>query len=384
MLTTSFPRHASDGAGRFVLDLALRLIERGHAIDVLAPEPAAGRPPAMPEGVSLTWVPYLRPRALQRTFYGAGVLDNIASPLAWPGLGTFPLALASTVRRRAARWDAVVSHWVLPCGLVASRTALPHAALVHSGDAHLLSRLPGRARLARAIARNAHLFASSERTRATLRGSFDGASFDGAPPEIEVLPMGSDEPLVEADERDAARRALGIDGFLVLSIARLVPIKGIARTIDAVRARPGATLALAGDGPLRSQLTERARGIDARFLGSVDRATLRRWLAASDVVVLASSPLADGRTEGAPVAIAEALAAGIPVIASATGGVPDRIEHGANGLLVAPGDTDALTRALHRFATDAALADRLRAGARSRRAPSMRATAERIERALRA
>jgi glycosyltransferase involved in cell wall biosynthesis len=377
MPTTSFPRDERDSAGRFVLDLAVRLVDRGHTVEVLAPEPHEGRMPALPEGVSLRWVSYLRPRRLQRTFYGAGVLDNLGSPLAWPGLGTFPLALATVMHRRASEWDAVVSHWALPCGLLASRTGLPHAALVHSGDAHLLSRLPRRDRWARSIASGAHLFASSKPTRATLL-----SCFAGSPPDVDVLPMGSDEPTVADAEREAARRELGVDGLVVLSIARLVPIKGIERTIDAVASTSNATLALAGDGPLRSVLMRRAAAIDARFLGSVDRTTLRRWLAASDVVVLASSPLADGRTEGAPVSISEALGAGIPVIASATGGVSDLVQDGVNGLLVAPGDGGALTRALQRFARDRALSAHLRAGARHHRPPSMRDAAARLERAL--
>jgi len=377
MPTTSFPRHQRDSAGRFVLELAIRLVERGHSIEVLAPEPDDGVAPAMPAGVSLGWVPYLRPRALQRTFYGGGVLDNLGSPLAWPGVGTFPLALATALRQRAPHWDAVVSHWALPCGLLASRTGLPHAALVHSADAHLLSRLPLRDRWARSIASGAKLFASSQGTRRTLL-----CAFIGAPPVVEVLPMGSDEPLVSERERAEARRALGVDGLVVLSIARLVPVKRIEHVIDAIAALPNATLVLAGEGPLRGELTARARDIAARFLGSVDRVTLRRWLAAADVVVLASSPLADGRTEGAPVAISEALGAGIPVIASATGGVPDLVEDGVNGLLITPGDVAALARALQGFAADRSLADRLRAGARSRRAPSMRSAAARLESAL--
>ncbi len=378
MLTTGFPRHARDGAGRFVLELAERLVERGHTIEVLAPEPDRGGPPSAPAGIALTWVPHLRPRRLQRTFYGAGVLDNVAAdPLAWPGLVTFPLALAAAVRERALRWDAVVSHWLLPCGLVGARTGLPHVALAHSGDVHLLSRLPARRHIARRIARDATLLASSEATRRTLR-----ASFEGDAPKVEVLPMGSDEPRVEPGERARARRSLGVDGLVVLSIARLVPIKGIERIIDATRSLPGATLALAGDGPLRDTLTARARGMDARFLGSVDRATLRLWLAAADVVVLASSPLASGRTEGAPVAVSEALSAGIPVIASATGGVVDLVDDGVSGLWVPAGDGAALEATLRRFATDAALASRLRAGAQASRPPSMRDAAARIEAAL--
>lgn len=382
MPTTSFPRDARDSAGRFVFDLAARLAERGHTVEVLSPEPAeVRRLPELPRGVSLRWVPYLRPRALERTFYRAGVLENLViDPLAWPGLVTHPIALVLALREAMPRWDAVVSHWALPCGLAAAWTAgdRPHAVVVHSGDAHLLARLPGRAAIARTLARGSRrIFASSEATRALFEASL------GETARIEVLPMGSDEEPVEEAERTAARSALSIDRFLALSVARLVPIKRIDVAIDAA-AELDLTLALAGDGPLRAELSARAqkKRLDARFLGTVGPSERRRWLAASDALVLASSPLASGRTEGTPVSVLESLAAGVPVIASATGGIPDVVRHEDNGLLVQPGDPRSLARALARLIHEPSLADRLRAGARARGAPTMRHTAARIEDAL--
>lgn len=383
MPTTSFPRDPVDPSGRFVLELAARLSERGHRIEVLAPEPAERiHEPALPSGVTLRWLPYVRPRSLSRTFYGAGVLENLVrSPLAWPGVLTHPLALAAALARGASRWDAVVSHWVVPCGVLAASVlpaALPHVAIAHSGDAHLLARLPFRASIARRLASRARIVASSAATRSVLDASLgDGTAID-------VLPMGTDEPPLSPGEREAARAALGVDRFVVLSIARLVPVKRIDVAIDATAGLEGATLVLAGDGPLRPSLEARARtlGIDARFLGAIAPSERRRWLAAADVVVLSSAPRASGRTEGAPLAIAEAIAAGVPVIASATGGVVDRFRDGEGGLLVSPGDVAALAAALRRVMREPGLRARLSAGALGICAPTMRETAERIEDAL--
>lgn len=383
MPTTSFPRDASDTAGRFVLELAMRLAERGHEIEVLAPEPKDDVPlPTLHPRVHLAWVPYVRPRSFSRTFYGAGVLENLSrDPGAWPGLVSFPLVLLAALRRAMPRWDAVVSHWALPCGLAAAWTcgARPHAAIVHSADAHLLSRMRGRERIASELSSRSTLFASSAATREVLLRSFGDPA-----PSIEVLPMGSDETVVSPRERKEARSALSIERFLALSVARLVPIKRVDLAIDAAALLPDATLALAGDGPLRLALEAQARGhgVDARFLGSVAPEVRRAWMAASDVVLLASTPRSSGRTEGTPVALLEALGAGIPVVASATGGVPEVVRHEENGLLVAPGDGRALGDALLRIYGDRALRERLGEGARALRAPTMRATAQRIEAAL--
>src|SRR3954454_12000613 len=96
LLTTSFPRFVGDVPGHFVLGFARALSELGHTIEVLAPEPrerAFMAPLSLP-GVSVHWVRYA-PRPLERTFYGAGVLDNLRSdPLAALGLMPFTAALA--------------------------------------------------------------------------------------------------------------------------------------------------------------------------------------------------------------------------------------------------------------------------------------------------
>src|SRR5687767_972145 len=121
MLTTSFPRGDGDVAGAFVLGFAQALAARGHAIEVLAPEPAerGAREPAW-EGVEVKWVPYVRPRAWARTFYGAGAPENVArDPRAWIGVATWPVALARAAREAVGGWDAIVSHWALPGAIVA-------------------------------------------------------------------------------------------------------------------------------------------------------------------------------------------------------------------------------------------------------------------------
>jgi len=120
VLTTSFPRTDDDISGSFVLGFARELAARGHTLEVLAPEPAERVAAPQLPGVSTHWVPYLRPRSLQRTFYGAGVPDNLRRDArAWLGVVPFPLALLRACAARESRWDALISHWALPCALVA-------------------------------------------------------------------------------------------------------------------------------------------------------------------------------------------------------------------------------------------------------------------------
>src|SRR5690606_26043720 len=124
----------------------------------------------------------------------------------------------------------------------------------------------------------------------------------------------------------------------------LVPIKGIEMAIDAIAGIPAATLWIAGEGPSRRSLEMRATklGVPVHFFGEVTGAAKAELLAAADAFVLPSLRQRSGRTEGMPTALLEAAAAGVPIVASATGGIPDVLTHGRNALLVAPGDATAL------------------------------------------
>ena len=113
----------------------------------------------------------------------------------------------------------------------------------------------------------------------------------------------------------------------MLAVGRLVAIKGHDVLVRAVSRLPPAlrpTLVILGEGDRREALVAlaRARGVDLRLPGEVPPATVQAWLALADVFVHPSRAL-DGRTEGQPVAVREALAAGVPVVASASGGIPE-------------------------------------------------------------
>jgi glycosyltransferase involved in cell wall biosynthesis len=152
---------------------------------------------------------------------------------------------------------------------------------------------------------------------------------------------------------------------LVLAIGRLAAQKGLGALIDAAASwrdlQPPPLLVIAGDGPLAGELRARAaaRGADVAFLGAVG--DVPALLAAATVFVLPS------QWEGQPLALQEALRAGLPVVATRVGGVPGLAGEDA-ALLVAPGDSRALAAAVRSVLTDPALAARLSVAARARAA----------------
>ena len=165
-------------------------------------------------------------------------------------------------------------------------------------------------------------------------------------------------------DRPRRASAAAVRPATVLSVGRLRAPKDFVTLVRAVAScEPGAVrLLIAGDGPDRPQVAgEIARlGLDGavELLGPSD--DVDALLAAADIFVLSSD------SEGMPMSVLEAMAAGLPVIASAVGGVPEVVRDGETGALVPPRDPAALGRAITRLAEDPALRQRFGAAGRSR------------------
>jgi glycosyltransferase involved in cell wall biosynthesis len=150
----------------------------------------------------------------------------------------------------------------------------------------------------------------------------------------------------------------------LVSVGRLAAPKDphtLVRALAALGERPFSTQ-IVGDGPERAAVEAEvgAHGLEGRVELLGDRRDVPRLLADSDVFVLSS------RSEGAPLSVLEAMAAGLPVVASAVGGVPEQVADGATGLLVPPGDPAALASALERLLADPELRRRLGTAGRER------------------
>ncbi len=189
---------------------------------------------------------------------------------------------------------------------------------------------------------------------------------------VEVIPNGIDlSPYADAPRhREEARRELGLrpDELAILQVARLDPLKDHAtavRTMAHVAARrPGARLFLVGEGAEEGAIRDLVRRHDlggrVQFLGL--RADVARLLAAADVGLLTSL------SEGIPLALIEAMAAGLPVVSTDVGGVPEVVEDGRTGLLAPPAGHAALGESILRLADDPALRRSMGAAGRERAA----------------
>jgi glycosyltransferase involved in cell wall biosynthesis len=338
------------GAALSVLELAAGQQERGHEVLVVAGTIPPGE--ASMESVATDLgVPYLRMPALTRDL---SPRDDVRATA----------GLRRLLRER--RPDVLHTHTSKAgaTGRIAALASWPARpdAVVHTFHGHVLSGYfeGRRERAFRLIERGlAHatdrIIAVSEQVRDDL------LRFRVARPEkIDVVHYGFDLDRRVADaarSRDPKRRLLGAGDhdFVIGWAGRLSEIK---RPLDLVRVAanvPQSLLVLAGDGELRPQVERLAAELGlrdrVRLLGYIE--DLGAWYGAFDAFLLTSA------NEGAPVVAVEALAAGLPVVATRAGGTVTVVDDTETGYLAAIGDVDELARHLRELRDDPELRRRL-------------------------
>lgn len=185
----------------------------------------------------------------------------------------------------------------------------------------------------------------------------------GGQTQLVVIHNGITVPAPPHVNGDAVRRTLGVtDPPLIVSVGRLAPQKDPMTLLRAARRLTAGTVMLVGDGPLRAACDRyvREHGLDDRVILSGMRTDVSGILEVADIFALAS------RWEGLPLAIIEAMMAGLPVVATRVGGVPELVEDGVTGVIVPPGDSEALASALQRLMADPELRRRMGQAGRER------------------
>lgn len=274
------------------------------------------------------------------------------------------LAATLAERARSQGWTHVHASFATYPAWVAWATGqladLPFSFTGHAYDVQdprpWLARLVGEARFVRAI---------SEETALRLRRV---AGADAAV-RVRVGHLG-----VDVERFRPGPPAVRRDPPEILSVAQLGPTKGLEVLLDAAArlASDGARfrVTILGEGPMRSALEARIHALGVadrvRLAGAASRDAVRRALARASVFALPCTVVGGRRHDGLPVALLEAMAAGLPVVSTPVGGIPEAVIDGACGRLVPPGDAAALAAALSALLRDPATRARLGAAARKR------------------
>ena len=368
--------HYEDAGGvqEVVRRLTREMVARGHGMRLVAREPGGSATPLPPHDAT-TGAEVSRVRFVRAPHRGAGARAYRHFLHRFPGS-----ALRLVRALRASPPDLIATH----CSkfhapyVAAMRTALRVPVVVHLHNGPRTADGPKSLVLSRMLLRCARrVIAVSAPVADYARGVLPVRAGS-----VVTVPNGADQD--EFAGVAAARR----DRAYVFGAGALAWRKGFDVLLDAFAAADlDLDLVLAGDGPERAALAQRAadRGVARRvhFLGHVDRATVASLLRGACVVAMPS------RFEGHPLIALEAMLAGVPLVASDIPGLPPELRDGASGLLVPAEDVGALAAALRRVgtSTDAAQAMGLAAREAARRFPSWEAVTDRVlaeyDRALR-
>jgi colanic acid/amylovoran biosynthesis glycosyltransferase len=281
------------------------------------------------------------------------------------GLAIFPKVVHMARQMEALGVRHVHCHFSnhpAAAGFIIGRlTGIPYSFVAHGSDLHV-----DRHMLDSKVREAAFVVAISEDNRAEIVEECG----EWARPRIEVIHCGvdTDQLRPSADERDPTRP------FTITAIGTLHEVKGQAVLIEACRIlrdqgrRIRCRLIGAGpdEGALRDQVATAGLADVMTFDGQLTRAEVIASLGEVDLLAAPSVKASDGKREGIPVVLMEAMSCGLPVVASRLSGIPELIDDEVSGLLVPPGDATALAEAIGHVMDDAALRDRLGAAARAR------------------
>ncbi|MEX2649780.1 MAG: glycosyltransferase family 4 protein [Alphaproteobacteria bacterium] len=241
--------------------------------------------------------------------------------------------------------DLIDAHYAYPDGVAAAwlgrRFDLPVVLTVRGSDVNVLSHYDApRRRILETVRSVAGLITVSRGLKDRL------VELGVADQHIVVLRNGVDLDAFQPVDKDAAMRALGLEGRVVLSVGQLVALKGLDLTIRALAKVPDTTLLIVGEGPERSRLEAltAAEGVGhrVRFVGRVDHDRLKTYFSAANLSVLAS------RSEGWANVLLESMACGTPVVATDIPGTREVVGASEAGFLV-PRTVEAIADGIRRL-----------------------------------
>ncbi|MEZ0328502.1 MAG: glycosyltransferase, partial [Dissulfuribacterales bacterium] len=347
-LTSSFPRWPEDHEGNFVFQLVNGLLRHGWQAEVLTPHTPHSQTREEMQGVLVKRFRYLFPERLETVCGGGSAMVTLKNrPLEMCKLP--PLLMSQflhTISFAAhKKYSLIHAHWLIPQGFIAVLAArffkIPTVVTVHGGDVFRL-----RSPFFNAIKR----FTLSLADCITVNSPATRKAVLSLQPNLKNLyeiPMGIPDSLSSEHTKDPWANHTpkrDNDHMIIVFVGRLAAEKGVEDLLNAgrilIQKGMNIRLILVGDGQERQDFESISRtlGIEAHteFIGALPHNQVLALLQKADVFVAPSRITKDGWQEAQGLSIAEAMAVGIPVVATRVGGIPSMVRHGETGLLVQP------------------------------------------------
>lgn len=345
IVTTAFPRWRNDSLGTFVFEAARALSRQGVKVNVVALHAPHAKVWENMEGINVYRPRYLWPENLEILQKYKGGLPTLWAQKSLGLLAILPFVIAHIlgIVRHAGKSDLIHANWTLSAICVWLSQPFhrkPFFVTVQGSDIYQATKIVGMKYLTRlALNRAKCVFALSHSLAAETKAI-------GVNTRILVVPNGVDTN--EFVPGDFERKPL------ILFVGSLIKRKGADFLISAmpkiIKKYLSHTLVIVGEGPLRMELERLVLELKLQnkveFTGDVSPEAVKKWMQLTQVFVLPSLE------EGLGVVILEALACGVPCIGSDVGGISDSIRAYVNGLLIPPGDWDAIATGVDYILSD--------------------------------
>lgn len=349
---STFPRWEGDTEPRFVLDLSKNMTDE-FDVTVLVPAAPGAKDEEVLEGVHVIRYHYFPIHKWETLCYPGAIVPRIKEKKIRALLVPFLfLSLWWHLLKLLPEFDMVHAHWLIPQGIMQSFFRKPYIVTGHGGDVTSLNKGIFRKLKIRCLKKASHVTVVSEHLKSKVQELL---------PEIEpsVISMGVDTSKFGKQYYVPDYFGQG-DKKVVLFVGRLVEIKGVKYLIKAME-QIDAMLVIVGNGPLKEELQKQASDIADKviFLGAKPHDELKTIFASADILVAPSITTENGAQEGLGLVMLEAMASGLPVVASNSGGIPQLIQDNVNGLLCEEKSMGQLVKNIKRLLKDSELRQRL-------------------------
>lgn len=349
---STFPRWEGDTEPRFVLDLAIHMLSL-FDVTVLVPAAQGAKDYEIMDGVEVIRYHYFPIHKCETLCYPGAIMPRIKEKKIRVLLVPFLFfSLHIKLIKLLKDYDIVHAHWLIPQGIIQSFFKKAYIVTGHGGDVTSLNKGIVRKLKKRCLKKAMKITAVSEH----LKVQMQKIAPDCNP---EVISMG-------VDTRKFGKQYSVKNYFnqnnkkVILFVGRLAEKKGVSYIIEAMKLID-AKLIIVGDGPLREKLEKQAKsqGEKIEFWGAKTHTELKEIYASADIFVAPSVTAKDGDQEGFGLVMLEAMASGLPVVASDSGGISQLITDNVNGLLCEEKNVEHIAEKINLILSDEQLASKI-------------------------
>ena len=344
---STFPRWEGDTEPRFILDYASAMTEYYNVVALVPMAPGAKTEEVM-NGVKVKRFHYFPIHKWETLCYPGAIVPRIKEKKVRILLVPFLLiAQRHAIKKACKEADMVHAHWIIPQGIIQSTIRnIPYVVTGHGGDVTSLNFQPIKGMKIQTLKKSKKITVVSKALMEYVNDIYTNDK-------TSIIPMGCDTTAFSPDNRVENYFGQG-EKKAILFVGRLAEKKGVTYLIEAMKNVDNAILYIVGKGNLEDSLKEQAKELGNKvvFLGPKTHNELPNIYASADVFVAPSITAKDGDKEGFGLVIVEAMASGVPVVASRSGGIVDIIEHNKNGVLCEEKDVQGLSTAISAVLSD--------------------------------